>query len=283
MRGHLADTVATGTLYWFCSHSQSYICENLDRDLNRVLSVLDASTRSCPRLAGTTHPPARAYVPRRSGSLASPTRHCARGPSVPRRFDARLGLARTTTPRPRTGRPKMSVAPKMLTERQQLAIALRESMTAAPARVATPGSAPRLAALSPAGDEVRAPDTSAAPPEEGCATHFQNAVARGSFLGIREHPSPPPRASDFLHARVRSSRDHRRVVDSDAPRRAASLSDAFRTPSARPARRPSRLSSPRAFPRLTAPSVDRRRLRHPRLTRRPRNARRRSLTSARAS
>ena len=242
MRGHLADTVATGTLYWFCSHSQSYICENLDRDLNRVLSVLDASTRSCPRLAGTTHPPARAYVPRRSGSLASPTRHRARGPSVPRRFDARLGLARTTTPRPRTGRPKMSVAPKMLTERQQLAIALRESMTAAPARVATPGSAPRLAALSPAGDEVRAPDTSAAPPEEGCATHFQNAVARGSFLGIREHPSPPPRASDFLHARVRYSRDHRRVVDSDAPRRAASLSDAFRTPSARPARRPSRLA-----------------------------------------
>ena len=177
----------------------------------------------------------------------------------------------------------MSVAPKMLTERQQLAIALRESMTAAPARVATPGSAPRLAALSPAGDEVRAPDTSAAPPGEGCATHFQNALARGSFLGIREHPSPPPRASDFLHARVRYSRDHRRVVDSDAPRRAASLSDAFRTPSARPARRPSRLSSPRAFPRLTAPSVDRRRLRHPRLTRRPRNARRRSLTSARAS
>lgn len=191
--------------YWYSVHSQSYICEN---DLNRVLSVLDASTRSCPRLAGTTHPPARAYVPRRSGSLASPTRHRARGPSVPRRFDARLGLARTTTPRPRTGRPKMSVAPKMLTERQQLAIALRESMTAAPARVATPGSAPRLAALSPAGDEVRAPDTSAAPPGEGCATHFQNAVARGSFLGIREHPSPPPRASNFLHApRTRATID----------------------------------------------------------------------------
>lgn len=194
-----------------------------------------------PRGVGTTQPPA---LVRTFNAAQAPSRRrratSARVARLLRRFDARLGLARTTTPRPRTGRPKMSVAPKMLTERQQLAIALRESMTAAPARVDTPGSVPRSAANSPAGDEVRAPDTSAAPPGEGCATHFQNAVARGSFLGIREHPPPPPRASDFLHARVRYSRDHRRVVDSDAPRRAASLSDAFRTPSARSARRPSR-------------------------------------------
>jgi hypothetical protein len=110
----------------------------------------------------------------------------------------------------------MSVAPKMLTERQQLAIALRESMTAAPARVATPGSAPRPAAHSPAGDEVRAPDTSAAPSGGGCASHFQNAVARGSFLGTREHPSSSRRASN--------SRVRRRVDDDHAPCRAASPS-----------------------------------------------------------
>lgn len=151
-----------------------------------------------------------------------------------RRFDARLGLARTTTPPPRTGRPKMSVAPKMLTERQQLAIALRESMTAAPARVATPGSAPRPAAHSPAGDEVRAPDTSAAPPGGGCASHFQNAVARGSFLGTREHPSSSRRASDSC---VR-----RRVDDDHAPCRAASPSVA--SGARNPSRKPSVASQP---------------------------------------
>lgn len=128
----------------------------------------------------------------------------------------------------------MSVAPKMLTERQQLAIALRESMTAAPARVATPGSAPRPAAHSPAGDEVRAPDTSAAPPGGGCPSHFQNAVARGSFLGTREHPSSSRRASD--------SRVRRRVDDDHAPCRAASPSVAS---GARiPSRKPSVASQP---------------------------------------
>ena len=42
-----------------------------------------------------------------------------------------------------------------MTERQQLAIALRESMTAAPAKFATPSSAPRPHAHSPSAEEVR--------------------------------------------------------------------------------------------------------------------------------
>lgn len=46
--------------------------------------------------------------------------------------------------------------PKMLTERQQLAIALRESMSDAPAgAVSTPVSATKTFAASPASDEVR--------------------------------------------------------------------------------------------------------------------------------
>ena len=46
--------------------------------------------------------------------------------------------------------------PKMLTERQQLAIALRESMSDAPAgAVSTPVSATKTLAASPASDEVR--------------------------------------------------------------------------------------------------------------------------------
>ena len=78
----------------------------------------------------------------------------------------------------------MSVAPKMLTERQQLAIALRESMTAASARVDTPDSVPRSAPHSPAGYEVRAPDTTAGPQRRERESHFQNAVGSGSCAPV---------------------------------------------------------------------------------------------------